>query len=76
SWTSSPPAPPLPPSRTYLPASSGPVVSSVSVSTNTVGPAGVEVPKAYIFNQHNGLNYETSGPHLFPTHQPSPPGGQ
>ncbi|XP_017089271.2 protein yellow [Drosophila bipectinata] len=76
SWTSSPPAPLLPPSRTYLPASPGPVVSSVSVSTNTVGPAGVEVPKAYIFNQHNGLNYETSGPHLFPTHQPSPPGSQ
>ncbi|XP_016948849.1 protein yellow [Drosophila biarmipes] len=69
SWVSSPPPPP--PSRTYLPAaSSGNVVSSISVSSNAVGPAGVEVPKAYIFNQHNGINYETSGPHLFPTHQP------
>nr|NP_476792.1 yellow [Drosophila melanogaster]P09957.1 RecName: Full=Protein yellow; Flags: Precursor [Drosophila melanogaster]AAM54038.1 yellow protein [P-element transformation vector pP{wHy}]WOT18130.1 yellow [Cloning and transformation vector pHACKy-GAL4_nlsLexA::GADfl]prf//1303224A yellow gene [Drosophila sp. (in: flies)]AAF45497.1 yellow [Drosophila melanogaster]QCT24307.1 yellow [Drosophila melanogaster] len=72
SWASSPP----PPSRTYLPANSGNVVSSISVSTNSVGPAGVEVPKAYIFNQHNGINYETSGPHLFPTHQPAQPGGQ
>ncbi|XP_020810064.1 protein yellow [Drosophila serrata] len=71
SWGPSPP-PPIPPSRTYLPANPGPV-SSVSVSTNTVGPAGVEVPKAYIFNQHNGINYETSGPHLFPTHQPMSP---
>nr|Q9GP81.1 RecName: Full=Protein yellow; Flags: Precursor [Drosophila guanche]CAC16215.1 Yellow protein [Drosophila guanche] len=50
----------------------GQVVSSVSVSTNTVGPSGIEVPKAYVFNQHNGLNYETSGPHLFPTLQPAP----
>ncbi|EDW82174.1 uncharacterized protein Dwil_GK25268 [Drosophila willistoni] len=68
SWT------PSPPSRGYLPAAAGgagQVISSVSVSTNTVGPAGVEVPKAYVFNQHNGLNYETSGPHLFPTHQPA-----
>ncbi|XP_016938824.2 protein yellow [Drosophila suzukii] len=73
SWVSSPP----PPSRTYLPAANaGNVVSSISVSTNAVGPAGVEVPKAYIFNQHNGINYETSGPHLFPTHQPAPSGGQ
>ncbi|XP_016982272.1 protein yellow [Drosophila rhopaloa] len=72
SWVSSPP----PPSRTYLPANPGNVVSSISVSTNTVGPAGVEVPKAYIFNQHNGINYETSGPHLFPTHQPGQAGPQ
>ncbi|EDX16352.1 yellow [Drosophila simulans] len=72
SWASSPP----PPSRTYLHANSGNVVSSISVSTNSVGPAGVEVPKAYIFNQHNGINYETSGPHLFPTHQPAQPGVQ
>ncbi|XP_030377968.1 protein yellow [Scaptodrosophila lebanonensis] len=59
-----------PPSRNYLPAGSsnaiGRGISSVSVSTNTVGPAGIEVPKAYVFNQHNGLTYETSGPHLFP----------
>ncbi|EDW06433.1 protein yellow [Drosophila mojavensis] len=59
---------PAPPSRTYLPAVSpsvdpGQSISSVSVST------GVEIPKAYVFNQHNGLNYETSGPHLFPSHQ-------
>ncbi|XP_016995421.2 protein yellow [Drosophila takahashii] len=73
SWVSSPP----PPSRTYLPAGNpGNVVSSISVTSNTVGPAGVEVPKAYIFNQHNGINYETSGPHLFPTHQPAPSIGQ
>ncbi|EDW66362.1 protein yellow [Drosophila virilis] len=60
---------PSPPTRTYLPAAAaggaapGQSISSVSVST------GVDVPKAYVFNQHNGLNYETSGPHLFPTHQ-------
>lgn len=69
SWTPSPP----PPQRTYLPAapvnvSPGQSVSSVSVSTSSSG--GLDVPKAYVFNQHNGINYETSGPHLFPTHQP------
>ncbi|XP_037931587.1 protein yellow-like, partial [Teleopsis dalmanni] len=24
------------------------------------------IPSAYVFNQHNGLSYETNGPHLFP----------
>ncbi|XP_034481569.1 protein yellow [Drosophila innubila] len=68
-------APSPSPPRTYLPAaavnvSPGQSISSVSVSTSTSG--GLDVPKAYVFNQHNGINYETSGPHLFPTHQPAP----
>ncbi|XP_060663909.1 protein yellow [Drosophila nasuta] len=73
SWT-----PSSPPPRTYLPAISAAgvgvgqsPVSSVSVSTSANG--GLDVPKAYVFNQHNGINYETSGPHLFPTHQPQAP---
>ncbi|KAM8721048.1 hypothetical protein ACLKA7_006995 [Drosophila subpalustris] len=71
-------APSPSPPRTYLPAAPAPVnvppsqsISSVSVSTSTSG--GLDVPKAYVFNQHNGINYETSGPHLFPTHQPPAP---
>ncbi|ALC48634.1 y [Drosophila busckii] len=60
-------APASSPARGYLPASAGQSISSVSVSTNN----NLDVPKAYVFNQHNGLNYETSGPHLFPSHQSS-----
>lgn len=59
---------PAPPTRSYLPSSPAQGVSTVSVSTTS---NGLDVPKAFVFNQHNGLNYETSGPHLFPSHQPS-----
>ncbi|EDV91906.1 protein yellow [Drosophila grimshawi] len=64
---------PLAPANSYLPAerpSSGQSISSVTVSQGLL-PNGLDVPKAYVFNQHNGLNYETSGPHMFPVHQPA-----